>query len=104
MTRLCNVHIYNPDMYQTTIRIIECMKICNNVFLFCFVGSLRKLDQRFSEFKFLQEPEDVVVVRNKPAILHCEASLSGPGSSRNVKIKWKRDGEFLNFPDFNDRR
>ena len=83
---------------------IECMKICNNVFLFCVVGSLRKLDQRFSEFKFLQEPEDVVVVRNKPAILHCEASLSGPGSSRNVKIKWKRDGEFLNFPDFNDRR
>ena len=80
------------------------MKISNNVFLFCSVGSLRKLDQRFSEFKFLQEPEDVVVVRNKPAILHCEASLSGPGSSRNVKIKWKRDGEFLNFPDFNDRR
>ena len=51
-----------------------------------------------------EEPEDVVVVRNKPAILHCEASLSGPGSSRSVKIKWKRDGEFLNFPDFNDRR
>ena len=74
------------------------------LFFFCFAGSLRKLDQRFSEFKFLQEPEDVVVVRNKPAILHCEASLSGPGSSRNVKIKWKRDGEFLNFPDFNDRR
>ena len=73
-------------------------------FFFCFVGSLRKLDQRFSEFKFLQEPEDVVVVRNKPATLHCEASLSGPGNSRNVKIKWKRDGEFLNFPDFNDRR
>ena len=103
MTRLCNVHIYNPDMYQTTIR-INVSKHLMKCFFFCFVGSLRKLDQRFSEFKFLQEPEDVVVVRNKPAILHCEASLSGPGSSRNVKIKWKRDGEFLNFPDFNDRR
>ena len=102
MTRLCNVHSYNPDLYQTTLRTIEYMK--HLMKCFCFVGSLRKLDQRFSEFKFLQEPEDVVVVRNKPAILHCEASLSGPGSSRNVKIKWKRDGEFLNFPDFNDRR
>ena len=59
---------------------------------------------RFSEFKFLQEPEDVVVVRNRPAILNCEASLTGSGNARPLKIKWKRDGEFLNFPDFNDRR
>ena len=37
-------------------------------------------------------------------MLSCEANLSGPGSGRPVKIKWKRDGEILNFPDFNDRR
>ena len=61
-------------------------------------------EDRFSEFKFLQEPEDVVVVRNRPAMLNCEASLTGPRSHQPPKIKWKRDGEILNFPDFNDRR
>ena len=71
---------------------------------FVFVGFIRTEEPGFSEFKFLREPEDVVVVRNKPAMLHCEASLSGPGSGRPVKIKWKRDGEMLNFPDFKDRR
>ena len=71
---------------------------------FRFAGFIITEEPRFSEFKFLQEPEDVVVVRNKPAMLNCEARLNGPGSGRPVKIKWKRDGEMLNFPDFNDRR
>ena len=73
-------------------------------FLFLILGSIRTSEQSFSDFKFLQEPDDVVVVRNKPAMLSCEASLSGAGSGRPVKIKWKRDGELLHFPDFNDRR
>ena len=51
------------------------------------------------DFGFEVEPEDAVVVRDAPAMLHCSAK--GP---TNTKIKWKRDGEFLNFPDFNDRR
>ena len=73
--------------------------------MFFLSGSILSSEtNRFSEFKFLQEPEDVVVVRNRPALLNCEASLTGPGSARPLKIKWKRDGEFLNFPDFNDRR
>ena len=78
--------------------------ILRNSFFVLISGTIRTSEQSFSEFKFLQEPEDVVVVRNKPAMLSCEASLSGPGSGRPVKIKWKRDGEMLNFPDFNDRR
>lgn len=53
----------------------------------------------FPSFHFSVEPSDTVVVRNEPAILHCSADGPGP-----PKIKWKRDGEFLDFPDFNDRR
>ncbi|XP_059093555.1 neogenin-like isoform X2 [Tigriopus californicus] len=53
----------------------------------------------FPEFRFLDEPEDTLVVKNQPATLKCSAV--GP---RPPKIRWKRNGEFLQFPDFNDRR
>jgi hypothetical protein len=59
--------------------------------------------ERFSEFRFLVEPSDALVVRNRPTILDCAAS-SLDGSYVRPTIRWKRDGQFLQFPDFNDRR
>ena len=59
--------------------------------------------QTFPEFRFIREPDDKVVLRNSPAILDCSAEISGSNFPPPT-IRWKRDGEFLQFPDFNDRR
>ncbi|TRY68887.1 hypothetical protein TCAL_15145, partial [Tigriopus californicus] len=64
-----------------------------------FKGTHFPLKSMFPEFRFLDEPEDTLVVKNQPATLKCSAV--GP---RPPKIRWKRNGEFLQFPDFNDRR
>ena len=70
-----------------------------NQFSFFFSGWL---EPKFTKFQFLVEPKDVYVSRNQPAILDCEASV-GSDFPRPT-VRWKRDGQILQFPDFNDRR
>ena len=62
----------------------------------------------FSEFVFVKEPEDTVVVRNRPVILHCSVhfQLTSPGpviDSETAKsrpspltIHWLRDAVEVN--------
>ena len=63
---------------------------------FLFTGSYI-----FPEFKFVEEPVDVIVNKDQAAILNCHAKAS---NGNPVLVRWKRDGQFIHFPDFNDRR
>ena len=74
-------------------------KWSNTIFLVNFSGAIDA--PSFPVFRFTEEPEDTVVVRNEPATLNCVATLS---SYSQPTIRWKRNGAFLSFPDFNDRR
>ena len=71
-------------------------------FMFFVPGWLNQ--QKFSEFHFTVEPSDTVVAKNSPVgpILHCAAE-SGDDYPKPT-VKWRRDGQSLKFPDFNDRR
>ena len=51
------------------------------------------------DFRFSVEPSDVVVRRDRAAAaLHCSTADSA------AVVRWRRNGEFLRFPDFHDRR
>ena len=73
---------------------------------FSFTGWLDG-GRQFSQFRFLVEPSDTVVAKNSPdftgAILHCAASEAGDDYPKPT-VRWRRDGQSLKFPDFNDRR
>ena len=72
-------------------------------FIAGFLGQRRaKTNHRFSGFRFLVEPSDLTVGKNSPALFNCEATVN-EGYPRPI-IRWKRNGQFLQFPDFNDRR
>jgi len=60
--------------------------------------------QKLSDFRFLVEPSDTVAAKNNPVgpILHCAAETGDDYPKPTVK--WRRDGQSLKFPDFNDRR
>ena len=52
------------------------------------------------EFRFTVEPADVVATKGRAsAALHCST-----GAAAAAVIRWRRNGEFLRFPDLNDRR
>lgn len=59
------------------------------------------LEPHFTKFRFLVEPQDLYLLPNQQAILHCDAEVGG--NFPRPTIKWKRDGQSLHFPDFNDR-
>ena len=71
------------------------------IFLFSFLSGW--LDPQFTKFEFSVEPQDLYVSRNQPAVLNCEANVGREAASRPT-VRWKKDGQFLQFPDFNDRR
>ena len=51
------------------------------------------------DFRFSVEPTDVVVMKDRAAAaLHCSTVDS------SAVVRWRRNGEFLRFPDFHDRR
>ena len=70
------------------------------IILFFFITGW--LEPHFTKFRFLVEPQDLYLLPNQQAILHCDAEVGG--NFPRPTIKWKRDGQSLHFPDFNDRR
>ena len=75
-------------------------------FVFFLSGWLNQRQdlKKFSDFRFLVEPSDTVAAKNNPVgpILHCAAETGDDYPKPTVK--WRRDGQSLKFPDFNDRR
>ena len=59
---------------------------------------------RFSGFRFLTEPTDLTILSKdfSPILFNCEAEVDEGFPS--IVTRWKRNGQFLQFPDFNGRR
>ncbi|CAB4066847.1 NEO1 [Lepeophtheirus salmonis] len=56
----------------------------------------------FPEFEFTKEPSDIFMKENESGLLLCSASTTSTASP--VEYKWKRNGHYLQYPDFNGRR
>ncbi|KAG1650913.1 Neogenin [Nymphon striatum] len=56
------------------------------------VAAMIASDKEFSDFKFIVEPSDAIVVRDKPAQLDCAAQ-----GTPKPTIEWKRDSLFMSF-------
>ncbi|GFS82567.1 netrin receptor DCC [Trichonephila clavipes] len=52
----------------------------------------------FSDFRFVVEPSDTIVIKDKPALLNCSTH------GNFTDIKWKKDGTLLELSDEDDRR
>ena len=59
---------------------------------------------RFSGFRFLTEPTDLTILSKdfSPILFNCEAEVDE--GFPTIVTRWKRNGQFLQFPDFNGRR
>ena len=64
------------------------------LFLVCFVGQ-----SEGSAPKFVQEPSDIIVQKNKPASLHCVAA-----GSPKPSVTWWKDGVPLSLSSSGTRR
>ncbi|XP_071745150.1 neogenin isoform X2 [Lepeophtheirus salmonis] len=77
-------------------------------FLLLFYVSLKLLkhvegsNHVFPEFEFTKEPSDIFMKENESGLLLCSASTTSTASP--VEYKWKRNGHYLQYPDFNGRR
>ena len=62
------------------------------------------LSHRFSGFRFLTEPTDLTILSKdfSPILFNCEAEVDE--GFPTIVTRWKRNGQFLQFPDFNGRR
>ena len=82
------------------------LRLLNLLYIFFLSGWLNERQdlKKFSDFRFLVEPSDTVAAKNNPVgpILHCAAETGDDYPKPTVK--WRRDGQSLKFPDFNDRR
>ena len=88
-------------------KLLHCssVRIFKTYFLFLSGWLNERQDlKKFSDFRFLVEPSDTVAAKNNPVgpILHCAAETGDDYPKPTVK--WRRDGQSLKFPDFNDRR
>ena len=97
------LHVKWKLLHCSTVRIFKVIKFTLFFFLSGWLNERQNL-KKFSDFRFLVEPSDTVAAKNNPVgpILHCAAETGDDYPKPTVK--WRRDGQSLKFPDFNDRR
>ena len=102
---LITIYMSNENylLHRSTVRIFKALKFTLYFFLSGWLNERQDL-KKFSDFRFLVEPSDTVAAKNNPVgpILHCAAETGDDYPKPTVK--WRRDGQSLKFPDFNDRR
>ncbi|GFT51976.1 neogenin [Nephila pilipes] len=68
------------------------------IFIVILTGLFTNPVNGFSDFRFLAEPSDTIVIKDKPALLNCSTY------GNFTDIKWKKDGTLLELSDEDDRR
>ncbi|GIY01936.1 hypothetical protein CDAR_81432 [Caerostris darwini] len=75
--------------------LLSCFQI---IFIGFLAGLFTSTADGFSDFRFLVEPSDTIVINDKPALLNCSTV------GNFTEIKWKKDGTLLELLHEDDRR
>ncbi|XP_055945929.1 neogenin-like isoform X2 [Argiope bruennichi] len=75
--------------------LLSCFRI---IFIVILAGLFTSTVEGFSNFRFLVEPSDTIVIKDKPALLNCSTA------GNFTEVKWKKDGTLLELLDDDDRR